>query len=116
MRFGVMVAVALVVAANSACNDSPIAGSKKTSATQITVGDNYFSPTDVTIAPGDTVIWIWGGAVGHDVRFIAAPATPPSDCPVVSSGVCFRVFGTTKGTYNYACSIHGSMVGTVTIQ
>ncbi|HUL03200.1 MAG TPA: plastocyanin/azurin family copper-binding protein [Gemmatimonadales bacterium] len=114
MRFGVMAAVVLVAATHVACSD-PAASSNKTKATQITVGDNYFNPTDVTIAPGDTVIWIWGGAVGHNVVFTSAPATPPSDCGVISSGVCIRAFGTATGTFTYACTLHGGMVGSVTV-
>lgn len=113
MRFGVMVAVALVVGANVACSDTPTSGNR-TSATQVTVGDNYFNPTDVTVAVGDTVAWIWGGSAAHNVIFGVSGAPAPCD-PPQSSGICFRKF-LTAGTFNYACTLHAGMVGSVTVQ
>ena len=108
-----MVVVVLVLSANLACSDSPASGNK-THATQITVGDNYFNPTDATIAPGDTVIWIWGGAAGHNVIFTTSGA--PTDCGTISSGVCIRAFGTATGTFNYVCSLHAGMIGSIKVQ
>jgi plastocyanin len=112
-----MIAAAVLLAAASvACGGDTPTGGTGSHSPQITVGDNYFSPMTVNIAPGDTVIWIWGGAVGHNVIFTGAPATPPADCGTISSGVCIRAFGTTKGAYNYVCSLHAGMTGTINIQ
>jgi len=111
-----MTVVAVLATIGVACGgDTPTSGSHP-EATQITVGDNYFTPTSVTISPGDTVIWIWGGAVGHNVIFTTAPTTPPADCGVMSSGLCFRIMPSTTGTYNYVCSLHAGMAASITIQ
>ena len=114
MRFAARAVVVLVVAAGVACSDTPTA-TNKSNATQIGVGPGtYFSPNSVTIAPGDTVIWVWAGG-GHDVTFTTAGA--PANCPNMGAGVCIRVFPT-AGTYNYLCQPHAGlgMTGVVKVQ
>ena len=113
MRSGMMAAVVLAGLLNVACSNEPTSGSKSRSA-QITVGDYYFSPNNVTIAPGDTVIFIWGGSDGHNVAF--GTAGSPSNCPLQSGGFCFRTFPA-AGTFSFVCSPHSSqMYGTINVQ
>lgn len=114
MRFKVIAGVVLVVWAGAACTTASPAGSGS-KATQISVGPGTsFNPKSVTIAPGDTVIWIWAGG-GHDVTFTTSGA--PTNCNNMSAGVCIRVFPT-AGTFNYLCQPHAGlgMVGSVTVQ
>jgi plastocyanin len=63
-----------------------------------------FRPADVTIHPGDTVIWSNGGGI-HTV-------TGSGSDPVCGSGnvttSCSHTF-TNAGTYPYACLYHGSL-------
>jgi len=111
VRFGVIVAASLVLATMACSNDTVTGGKSKSP--QVTVNDNFFTPSSVTIAAGDTVIWIWGGNAGHNVAFTTSGA--PADCPTYSSdGICIRVFPT-PGTYNYVCVYHGGMTGSVTV-
>jgi len=114
VRFGVRAVVAMVIAAGVAACDATSTGSPS-KATQIGVGPGTsFTPSSVTIAPGDTVIWVWAGG-GHDVTFTSAGA--PASCPNMGAGVCVRVFPT-AGTYNYLCQPHAGlgMVGVVKVQ
>lgn len=85
------------------------------SAATVTTPGNSFSPATVTIATGGTVTWQITGSTRHNVTFSgAAPAggnVPDTD----GGGSASRTF-TTAGTYNYACTRHSGMNGTVVVQ
>ena len=84
------------------------------SATLVRVGDDFFSPTTTTIVAGDSVVWQWQGiTVAHNLTF-AAVAGRPANEGNRTSGSVWRVF-TTPGTYNYQCTNHPGMVGSVTV-
>lgn len=80
----------------------------------VTVGNDFFSPSSVTIAQGGTVTWTWAGGVTHDVDLTTAGA--PLDCSATNQpgATCQRVF-MTMGTYNYHCNFHIGMTGAVTV-
>lgn len=70
----------------------------------VTVGDNFFQPTEVRIAPGDTVEWRWVGRSPHNVA--AEELAPvPFRSRIVTSGTFRRTF-TTPGVYRYICQVH----------
>ena len=71
-----------------------------------------FDPSAVTIPAKDTIYFTFG-AVQHNVHF-DTPASPDS-VPASSSTTVKREFPT-AGTFNYHCTIHPSMTGTVTVQ
>jgi len=76
------------------------------------VNDNNFSPTSVTIVPTGTVTWSWtGGGYGtpHNVTFTDA------DSGDMTSGSYSRTFAN-AGTYNYRCTNHIGMTGSVVVQ
>jgi plastocyanin len=76
-------------------------------------GGNVFDPSQVDIASGGTVSFTWGSAVTHNVTFQSPPA-PVANITDRSSGGGQVTFNT-PGTYNYQCTIHGGMNGTVTV-
>jgi plastocyanin len=76
----------------------------------ITVRDNSFSPSATTVAVGTTVTWTWAGADIHNVTFPGGPASPEQ-----SSGTYQRTFST-AGVFNYSCTRHTGMNGSVTVQ
>jgi plastocyanin len=82
-------------------------------ANSVTVGNNFYSPATLSVAPGATVTWTWAqGDVEHTVTFDDnAPGSPRQ-----SSGTFQRTFST-AGTYTYFCSVHGRAVmsGAVTV-
>ncbi|HET6576764.1 MAG TPA: plastocyanin/azurin family copper-binding protein [Gemmatimonadales bacterium] len=79
----------------------------------VTVGNNFFSPVDISVPAGSTVTWTWAaGDTTHNVTFDDGSATSPTQ----TSGNFQRTF-TAPGTFAYHCSIHGAalMHGTVTV-
>ena len=96
---------------------------KPASATTVDVtvgpnGDLVFSPSSVTIHPGDQVRWTWGSS-GHSTTS-GSPGMPNGiwDSGILNQGATFtRTFNST-GTFPYYCTPHGGccgMVGTVTV-
>ncbi len=85
---------------------SAVASSASVSAT----GANTFAPVSVTIGVGGSVNWAFTG--DHNVLFSGVGA--PADIPVTASGTISRAFGT-LGTFNYTCSLHAGMNGSVTV-
>jgi plastocyanin len=104
----------ILVAGAAACGGggSGDAMAPSTGPGDVTVGNNFFSPVDVSVTPGTTVTWRWAaGAAEHNVTFDDGEHSPTQ-----SSGTFPRTFGT-AGTYPYHCTIHGAQVmhGTITV-
>jgi plastocyanin len=80
----------------------------------VTTSGVSFAPTSITIPQGDSVRWEFAGAT-HNVTFNSQ--TPAAgDIPDQPPGASVtRVFGT-AGTYDYECTRHSGMVGTVVVQ
>jgi plastocyanin len=72
-----------------------------------------FSPEAVTVSRNGSVTWTNGTGVQHNVTFSGIGA--PSSIADHTSGSNARVFST-AGTFNYSCTNHGGMAGTVTVQ
>ncbi|HEY2852082.1 MAG TPA: plastocyanin/azurin family copper-binding protein [Gemmatimonadaceae bacterium] len=75
-------------------------------------GANAFDPQQVDIAAGGTVNFNWSG-VTHNVTWQAPPVSV-SNIADRSSGTV-SVTLNTAGTYNYQCTLHAGMTGTVTV-
>jgi plastocyanin len=71
-----------------------------------------YNPTSLTVSSGTTVTFSFG-AVGHSITFNTSGA--PADVPVTSNANVTRVFSTT-GVFNFHCSVHTYMTGTITVQ
>ena len=82
------------------------------STTTITIADLAFSPANVTIQIGDTVVFANNDSVAH-----TATANDGSfDTGTIQPGESASVTFTTAGTFSYFCQIHPSMSGSVTVQ
>ena len=88
------------------------------STASVTVGSggNSFDPNTVDVASGGTVTWSWAqGSVTHNVTFSSVPAAVSGgDIGDRSSGSDSRTF-TVPGTYQYHCTIHAGMNGSVIV-
>jgi len=73
---------------------------------------NAFNPKSVTVAPGGKVHYSFS-SVQHNVTFTPATGVP-ADIPNTSSATVDRVFST-AGTFNYHCTIHPGMTGSVVV-
>ena len=96
---------------------------KAASATTVDVtvgpgGDLVFSPSSVTIHPGDQVKWTWGSS-GHSTTS-GSPGQPNGiwDSGIHNQGATFTRTFNSAGTFPYYCTPHGGccgMVGTVMV-
>jgi plastocyanin len=86
-----------------------------TTAAQVTtvqVANNSFTPGAITVATGTVVTWEWQGTtVAHNVTFAT---NPPANIPDRTSGSVQRTFSS-AGTFNYQCTNHVGMTGSVTV-
>ncbi len=80
----------------------------------VDVKDNFFSPQGAVIKTGGTVTWTWGGAAAHNVTYSGGPTPRPADGPNQTTGT-FSSTITAVGTYDYHCTNHGGMSGTITV-
>jgi trimeric autotransporter adhesin len=87
----------------------------------VTVAPNdafIFSPSSVTIHPGDTVRWTWGADFHSSTS--GTPGMPNGiwNSGVLNQGAVFTHTFSSAGTFQYYCTPHGAccgMVGTVTV-
>ena len=79
----------------------------------VSVGNNFFAPASLSVAPGATVTWTW--AAGDTLHQIAFTDNAPGSAKQ-STGMFQRTFSA-AGTYNYFCTVHGPalMSGTITV-
>jgi plastocyanin len=75
-----------------------------------------FNPSTVAIAPGGTVAWTFVPNRDHNVTFAAGGPQPTGgNIPTTNNTTVSRNFPN-AGTYNYFCTLHGGMNGTVNVQ
>jgi plastocyanin len=79
----------------------------------VTVGDNFFSPANLTIQVGDTVEWRnAAGGMSHDVT-----ANNGSFASVTATSFTFSQTFNTAGSISYFCTVHpNQMTGVITVQ
>lgn len=82
-----------------------------TATNAVTVSNNKFTPANIQVSPGTTVTWTWTqDAVTHNVTFADGASSGDQ-----ASGTYSRTFSAT-GTFNYQCTIHAGMNGSVVVQ
>jgi len=91
---------------------NPGGGSDTPTATNaVAVGDNIFTPANIVVAVGTTVTWTWSPNVTtHNVVFSDGNKSPDQ-----ATGTFSRTFSA-AGTFNYSCTLHSGMNGTVKVQ
>jgi len=78
----------------------------------VTVGDNFFSPSSLTIQVGDTVEWRNAtGGMAHNVT-----ANDGSFASTTASSFTFSHTFNSAGSVGYRCTIHAGMTGTITVE
>ncbi len=109
----VLVAIVVVVLAFY-----PAVGSAATVTVTVGNGGPVFTPSSVTIQPGDTVRWTWSTS-GHSSTS-GTPGVPNGlwDSGILGQGATFTHTFNTVGSFPYYCTPHGlccGMTGTVTV-
>jgi halocyanin-like protein len=99
-------------------NQSSGDGGGSTKTVEVGAGSGTsFAPEEVTIAPGDTVVWEWTGEGGaHNV--VAEDGAFDSGSTEEGSGITFEHTFQETGEFPYYCEPHEAvgMVGTVVVQ
>jgi plastocyanin len=99
----------------TACGDDgngqePAAATAGDAAATVAVSDMSFSPDAVEIDAGEAVTWSFDDRMAHDAAFDDGPASPK-----LKRGTWERTFEQ-PGTYDYICTLHPNMTGTVTVR
>ena len=71
-----------------------------------------FSPAQITVNKGDTVVWTNNDTAPHTVT----GDNGGPDSPTLQNGATYSYTFNTAGTFPYYCSIHPMMKGIVTVQ
>ena len=125
VALGLMLMLGLVACggsttSGSSSNSSPASVSVGTAAVSLgtaavrisATGQLTFDPAMQTAHVGDIIQWTNTGSVMHTITFDTQPSL--SD-PTLQPGATWEVKFTTAGTYQYHCSIHAGMVGTIVV-
>ena len=80
-------------------------------ANQVFIQGMAFNPASITVTAGTTITWTNKDAIAHTVT----SNSNAFDSGTVSSGATFSFTFATAGTYAYHCTIHPSMVASVTV-
>ena len=86
----------------------------------VSVTSNNFTPKDLTVSVGDTVVWQNNTNVGHNVNGTKTtyPSNPESFGNSVGTNWTYSHVFMTPGNYDYRCDPHYAfgMVGTITVE
>ena len=111
-------AAALVVGL-TACGSSRAAGGNApapaggtSSSTTVTVENFAFTPKTLTVKSGATVTWKFRDAVPHNVKAGDGSFASAN----LGKGKSYSFTFTAAGTFNYVCTIHPGMAGTVVVR
>ena len=83
-------------------------------AQEVSIGDNFFDPRDLTINVGDTVTWTNNGSNPHTTTSDTGVWNSDSEFPLplaMQPGDQFSFTFTQAGTFPYFCEIHGAAGG-----
>jgi plastocyanin len=114
-------AIAMVGAAAFAAAPATLAsGATKGKTRKVSVNDNYYGPTKLTVHVGDTVDWHWADEITdvHDVSVKSAPkGVKKFHSDPLAAGDDFKRKLTKAGTYKIICTFHEEeMKMTITVK
>jgi plastocyanin len=111
LRPALLLAVAVaVVAASMTFSPPPTRAATVAANASVEMGDDFFRPSSVTVAAGDTVTWTNGG----DDHTVTADDNSFDSGNMVGGDTYRRTFDT-AGSYSYVCAYHDDMRGTVVV-
>jgi plastocyanin len=103
-----LLALALSACGSGAASEAPPAAADNGGPT-VTIQDLAYTPATLTVGIGATVTWVWrDGAIAHDVKGDGFRSK------VMAEGTFSHRF-TQPGTYNYLCTLHPNMTGTIEV-
>lgn len=80
---------------------------------KVTIDDMAFNPARISVKKGTTVTWTNRDSVAHNVNETDGKAGPASS--LLSTGDSYSFTYNQAGSFEYFCSIHPQMTGTVIV-
>lgn len=102
--------VSLLTACGGTATTTTTTSSTAVAAQTITLQDFTFSPKAVTVKVGDSVTWTNADSASHTVTSEAF------DSGTLATGQSFSYTFDKAGTFDFHCSIHPTMTGTINVQ
>lgn len=93
---------------DQAGNNQPAASQNQ--GNQVNIQGFAFSPAELTVKVGTTVKWVNMDPANHQIK------SSLFGSKVLSTGQSHEFTFKTVGTYNYSCSIHPTMTGTIIVE
>jgi plastocyanin len=81
--------------------------------TEVSMEGIKFAPESVSVSVGDAVTWVNNDTVGHDVT---GDDFKSGDAGAMQNGDTFVQTFDKAGTFNYVCTVHPGMEGSVTVK
>jgi plastocyanin len=85
---------------------------QKPRAHTVTIERMRFEPQSLVVAPGDTIVWINKDLVPHT----ATSRTAGFDSKAIQANASWKYTVKKKGRYDYTCTFHPTMSGTVRVR
>jgi plastocyanin len=108
------------VAAFAAAPATLASGATKGKTRKVSVNDNYYGPSKLTVHVGDTIDWHWSDDITdvHDVKLKTAPkGVKKFGSDPLAAGDDFKRKLTKAGTYKIICTFHEEeMKMTITVK
>jgi plastocyanin len=79
----------------------------------VTINNYTFTPATLTVHPGDTVIWSNQDSIPHTATSIDGKSF---DSGTIDPGDNWKFVFSKAGRFDYKCSIHPDMRGTIIVQ
>ncbi len=88
-------------------------GNTSTSLATVLIVDNEFQPSLSILRSGGIVVWTWAtGASEHNVTFADAALNSLTQ----TGGSTYTLTFATVGTFDYHCTIHPAMTGSIVVR
>jgi plastocyanin len=107
--FALSLILALVNSCSKSSSNEPVV--TPPASNTVTIQSMAFSPSTITITAGATVKWTNNDAIAHTVT----SNTGAFDSGNMAAGATYSYTFSTAGTYNYHCTYHSGMTGTVMV-
>ena len=92
------------------------AGAAKPVTHTVNIDGTAFVPPKLTVAAGDTIVWVNKDPYPHTATSSAAVKAGGFDSKSIAADKSWKFTAKKKGEYAYICSIHPSMTGTITVK
>jgi plastocyanin len=124
-RVSVAASILVLLSVSGLALAFPLASAQSTVVVQMPVGASVgptaapgYSPENVTVVIGvnNTVTWTNNDTADHTVVSLSVPPTAATfNSGIIASGAVFTQTFTVPGTYEYHCSLHAWMTGSVVV-